>query len=105
VGHIHTIFQLPEQFHYPHPLAYVQWYTEFQTPTPGVQMYPVSLACGLGATTVIRLDSIRRSCHLIPVFGAKIDQTLDSESVLDKCSLFYVSDFLDLYTYQFFNDY
>ena len=67
-------------------------------------MYQVSKARGPGTAAVIRVDSIRRSCHLIPVFGKKMDRTLDSNTALDRCTHFYVSDFLDLYTYQFFND-
>ena len=82
----------------------MEWYTEFRSPAPGVEMYQVSKAHGPGTAAVIRVDSIHRSCHLIPVFGKKIDRTLDSNTVLDRCTHFYVSDFLDLYTYQFFND-
>ncbi|KAF8579899.1 hypothetical protein K439DRAFT_1648365 [Ramaria rubella] len=106
VARVRAIFRLPDHLHYPHPLAYIEWYSEFREPVPGVQMYRVSTGKRRGNidTAVIRLDSIRRSCHLIPVAGAKIDRTLAAEDALDRCTHFYVSDFLDLYTYQFFND-
>ncbi|KAF8583280.1 hypothetical protein K439DRAFT_1647284 [Ramaria rubella] len=90
---VRTIFHLPASFNYPHPLAYVEWYTEFREPIRGIRMYQMS-----------KLDSIRMSCHLIPVSGVKIDRTLSLENILDRCSQFYVSDCLILYTYQFFND-
>ncbi|KAF8577142.1 hypothetical protein K439DRAFT_1649158 [Ramaria rubella] len=101
---VHTIFTLPDHYEYPHPLAYIKWYTTFHKPVKGVQMYQVSPARGCGNTAVIQVDSIRCSCHLIPIFGAKVDQTLCTEDALDRCTQFYDSNFLDLYIYQFFNE-
>ncbi|KAF8587779.1 hypothetical protein K439DRAFT_1652178 [Ramaria rubella] len=106
VARVRAIFRLPAHFDYPHWLAYIEWYTEFHDPVPGGQMYQVAKGRwnGRADAAIIRLDSIRRSCHLIPVVGAKIDWTLSSEDALDRCSQFFVSDFVDLYTYQFFNE-
>ncbi|KAF8573303.1 hypothetical protein K439DRAFT_1625168 [Ramaria rubella] len=101
---VRMIFTLPDHYEYPHPLAYIEWYTTFREPVKGVQIYQVSPARGRGNTVVIRVDLIQRSCHLIPIFGAKVDRTLCTEDALDHCTQFYVSHFLDLYIYQFFND-
>ncbi|KAF8586250.1 hypothetical protein K439DRAFT_1646303 [Ramaria rubella] len=40
---VHTLFHLPSHFNYPHLLAYIERYTEFREPVPGVQMYQVSM--------------------------------------------------------------
>jgi hypothetical protein len=106
VARVRTIFRLPDEFNYAHPLAYVEWYSTFCRPAPGVDMYPVSMVTAKSRASVVRVDSIRRSCHLIPYFGMKANPTLSAGDLdaLDRCTRFYVSDFLDLYTYQFFND-
>lgn len=66
-------------------------------------MYRVAKLAKVQAA-VIRVDSIRRSCHLIPDIVGKVDRTLNSDNILDRWNKFYVNDLLDLYTYQFFND-
>ncbi|KAF8580306.1 hypothetical protein K439DRAFT_1619902 [Ramaria rubella] len=78
-----TIFNLPDHYDYPHPLAYIEWYTPFRKPVNTVEMYQVMPARGHGNTAVIHLDSIRWSGHLIPVFGTKVDQTLSIQNALD----------------------
>ncbi|KAF8460858.1 hypothetical protein JB92DRAFT_3310487, partial [Gautieria morchelliformis] len=104
VGRVRTIFRLPSHIEYPHPLVYVEWYTEFRQPSTGVDMYTVSPTQGKGHAAVVSVQSIRRSCHLIPRFGEKIDRTMTTENSLERSKQFYVSEFTDLYTYQFFND-
>ncbi|KAF8506129.1 hypothetical protein JB92DRAFT_2737015 [Gautieria morchelliformis] len=104
VGRVRMIFRLPSHIEYPHPLVYVEWYTEFRQPSTGVDMYTVSPTQGKGHAAVVSVQSIRRSCHLIPRFGEKIDRTMTTENSLERSKQFYVSEFTDLYTYQFFND-
>ena len=107
VGRVRTLFQLPEECYYPHPLAYIEWYTEFRDrPVPGLEMYKISRSMRQNKpqVAVVRVDSIRRSCHLVPCWGANINRTSCSEDALDCYNSFYVNDFLDMYTYQFFND-
>jgi len=104
VARVRAIFRLPQQFNYEHPLAYIEWYSEFEEPHPDTRMYTVHKVKGPGRAAIIHVASIRRSCHLIPMFGEKVNRAWTSEDVLDIASDFYVSDFLDMYTYQFFND-
>ncbi|KAF8481471.1 hypothetical protein JB92DRAFT_3037906, partial [Gautieria morchelliformis] len=80
---------------FPHPIAYL---------TSGVDMYTVSTVSGHQSVAIVPVQSIRRSCHLIPRFGKHIDRTLSTEDSLNRCRKFYISDFSDLYAYQFFND-
>ncbi|KAF8527336.1 hypothetical protein JB92DRAFT_2867027 [Gautieria morchelliformis] len=88
---------------FPHPLAYEEWFSHFTQPTSRVDMYTVSMVSG-HSVVIVPVQSIRRSCHLIPHFGKRINRTLTTEDSLDWCRKIYVSDFVDLYTYQFFND-
>ncbi|KAF8526120.1 hypothetical protein JB92DRAFT_3108489 [Gautieria morchelliformis] len=104
VGRVRTIFRLPSHIEYPHPLVYVEWYSEFRQPCTGIDMYTVSPTQGKGHAAVVSVQSIRRSCHLIPRFGEKIDRTMTTENSLERSKQFYVSEFTDLYSYQFFND-
>ncbi|KAF8505172.1 hypothetical protein JB92DRAFT_3084154 [Gautieria morchelliformis] len=104
VGRVHAIFQLPADLEHPCPLAYVEWYSPFTQPVPGPEMYMVSAPSGKSSAAIVPVHSIRRSSHLIPHFGKTIDPSLSVDNSLDRCRRFYVSDFLDLYTYQFFND-
>ncbi|KAF8511158.1 hypothetical protein JB92DRAFT_3083509 [Gautieria morchelliformis] len=104
VGHVRAIFRLPADLEHPCPLAYVEWYSPFTQPVPGPEMYMVSAPSGKSSAAIVPVHSIRRSCHLIPHFGKTIDLSLRASNSLDHCWRFYVSDFLDLYTYQFFND-
>ncbi|KAF8503964.1 hypothetical protein JB92DRAFT_3206955, partial [Gautieria morchelliformis] len=66
VGRVRTIFRLPSHIEYPHPLLYVEWYSEFRQPCTGVDMYTVSPTQGKGHAAVVSVQSIRRTCHLIP---------------------------------------
>ncbi|KAF8531956.1 hypothetical protein JB92DRAFT_3080788 [Gautieria morchelliformis] len=104
IGRVWTIFRLPSHIEYPHPLVYVEWYTKFRQPSTGVDMYTVSPTQGKGHAAVVSVQSICRSCHLIPRFGEKIDRTMTTENSLERSKQFYVSEFTDLYTYQFFHD-
>ncbi|KAF8513692.1 hypothetical protein JB92DRAFT_3083158 [Gautieria morchelliformis] len=104
VSRVHAIFRLPADLEHPCPLAYVEWYSPFTQPVPGPEMYMVSVPSGKSSAAIVPMHSIRRSCHLIPHFGKTIDPSLSADNSLDRCRRFYVSDFLDLYTYQFFND-
>ncbi|KAF8582361.1 hypothetical protein K439DRAFT_1618334 [Ramaria rubella] len=78
-----AIFNLLDHYDYPHPLAYIEWYTPFHEPVNTVERYQVTPARGRGNTTVIHVDSIRWSCYLILVFGTKVDQALSSQDALD----------------------
>jgi hypothetical protein len=43
VGQVRVIFQLPGEFGiFQHPLAYVEWFTAFQTPVADLDMYKLS---------------------------------------------------------------
>ncbi|KAI0824575.1 hypothetical protein BC628DRAFT_1279406, partial [Trametes gibbosa] len=53
------------------PLAYVEWFTAFQTLDSTTGMYIVSPSTRqrLRNTSIIPLGDIIRTCHLIPCWG------------------------------------
>ncbi|KAI1781956.1 hypothetical protein LXA43DRAFT_842921, partial [Ganoderma leucocontextum] len=53
-------------------LAYVEWFTKFTTPDANHGMYKISRALNRDKerrASIIPVDSLERSCHLIPDFG------------------------------------
>lgn len=70
-------------------------------------MYKVkrSLAPSEDDYAVVPLPSIRRSCHLFPIFpNEKISKSAaadwTSANVLDMCESFYINNFADMHTFQ-----
>ena len=98
------IFVLPDHYPYRSPLAYVEYFTPFTKQWQTVDMYCVkrSMVGGERESAVISIESIRCSCHLIPVFGNRVDRSWSSENVLERCDSFYVNSYLDTDTFQMF---
>lgn len=114
MGRVKVIFKLPEVVHgsvtprWPKtPLAYVEWYTTLQPRAdPTHMMYSVSVppprADGSIAGEIVPLANIRQSCQLFPQFGKErvLQKDWESDTVLDSCSKFFVSNWSSMYTYQ-----
>jgi hypothetical protein len=49
--------------------------------------------------TIIPVDTILCSVHLIPRFGPVIPPEWSSFTVLEQCSTFFINPFTDLYNY------
>ncbi|KAJ7290123.1 hypothetical protein C8J57DRAFT_1164296 [Mycena rebaudengoi] len=97
VARIRVIFKLPEEYDvYRHPLAYIDWYKPLQAPVPDIGMHQLSLSSRNHRqnSTIIPINQIVRSCHLIPVFGRHIDRTWSADTVLDNCKYFYLNPYL-----------
>ena len=95
---VHAIFKLPEELgELSTPLAYVQWYRKFTSKDRAVDMYKVSSSTRAGGyrnTSIIPITHIARSCHLIPVFGEKMDRSLTSENALKNPLEVYLNPYL-----------
>ncbi|KAF7299327.1 hypothetical protein MIND_00881900 [Mycena indigotica] len=79
------------------PLAYVEWYTPFTRFSTDLGMFEISPSTRHHRrhSQVVKLSHVIRSCHLIPVFGAKqVRATWVSEYVLDQASNFYLNPYL-----------
>ncbi|KAI5827823.1 hypothetical protein K523DRAFT_278136 [Schizophyllum commune Tattone D] len=107
---VRLIFDLPPEVgKYPHPLAFVDWYTPLNTRNEDLGMFKIKRATRHGApvSSVIPVTRIIRSCHLSPVFGRHVDPTWTVSNVLDEALHFYVNPYLrhhDFYLLRFLYD-
>lgn len=65
-------------------------------------MYKVSRCLnvrGERLAEVIEVRNIRRSCHLLPIFGSAVPREWSSSSVLDVCKDYLVNPFSDQHMY------
>ena len=112
VAQVRVIFQIPSAaipMVFPSPettvpthLAYVEWFSPMSTtPDPRHMMHRVSRLTRRGSrcASVIPVDSILGSVHLIPRFGRVVPPEWNSFTVLEKCDTFYVNVFNDVDTY------
>ncbi|KAJ7048192.1 Zn-finger domain-containing protein [Mycena amicta] len=75
---VHLIFELPPHLGtYPHPLAYIEWFTALNGPDPVTGFYTTHCSTRhLHANAaVVSVEQIVRSCHLTAKCGVEIDST------------------------------
>ncbi|KAJ7131790.1 hypothetical protein C8R43DRAFT_895475 [Mycena crocata] len=102
---IRVIFNLPPQFGtYPHPLAYIEWFTPLNRPDSVTGMYTTHRSTRLHRrnAAVVSVEHIVRSCHLMAKCGSVIDRTWTSFNVLDTADTFHVNPYVlvDTFTRQ-----
>ena len=94
VGQVKVIFRIPDEFgSFPHPMAYVEWFTPLTSLAPDPLMYQISRSTRnrQRRASIIPITQIERLVHLIPKFGKKFDLSWSSENVLNKAQVFYVN--------------
>ncbi|KAJ7193475.1 hypothetical protein GGX14DRAFT_537556 [Mycena pura] len=97
VARVRVIFKIPSDFGgYPDPVAYVDWFKPLQPPVEALRMHQVSLSSHghRQRSSIIPINEIVRSCHLIPVFGKKANPGWTSDTVLDVCPKFFLNPYL-----------
>ncbi|RPD57369.1 hypothetical protein L227DRAFT_507016 [Lentinus tigrinus ALCF2SS1-6] len=98
VARVRAIFRLPDAYgrQFKHPVAYVEWFTPFRELDPNTGMFKISKStCNhRRRASIIPLTQIVQSCHLIPVWGKRVDRTWNTHNVLDKCTRFFVNPYL-----------
>ena len=102
MGQVRVIFELPLEYgRFDIPLAYIEWYTPLQLYIPSLGMYQVtrSFRNRYRRASIIPVDQIVRSCHLIPKFGKKIGRTWNAENVLDSADTYYLNPDLRLHDF------
>ena len=89
--------------HPPQHLAYVEWFTPFQTsPEPRTGLYKVlctALQDGAHIASIVPVTNIIQNIHLSPLPGSNIPLEWTSDSVLEQCHNFLVNSFADHHTY------
>ena len=91
----------------PSHLAYVEWFTPIPAAAePNHLMYKVSRSIqgGQRSASIIPVDSMVRSIHLLPRFGPIIPREWNAFTVLDKCQTFYINPFVDIQSYMMYAD-
>ena len=111
VAQVRVVFEIPtkivsEVFRSVDPppkhLAYIEWFTPIPaTPDPKHGMYRVSrkIENGKRSASVIQVESIIRSIHLILHFGPVKPREWHSFTVLELCNTFYINPFSDVQNY------
>ncbi|KAI0640990.1 hypothetical protein C8Q79DRAFT_1099175 [Trametes meyenii] len=102
VARVRAIFDLPKVYKaqvlgVTDPLAYVEWFTPFNTVDSATGMYIVAPSTRQRErhVSVLPLTHIIRSCHLIPVWGKSIRNHTISGDILDNLQTkFYVNPYL-----------
>ena len=88
----------------PRYMAYVEWYTPFdpESKDPNHGMYKISKTRQKGTrikqpgSSIIPLENITRSAHLLPIYEEADSQNWTSDNVLDMCNHFHVNRFPDI---------
>ncbi|KAJ6561026.1 hypothetical protein B0H10DRAFT_2240103 [Mycena sp. CBHHK59/15] len=83
-------------------LAYVEWFSPFnRSPEPNHLMYTISRTekDGERMASIIPVQNIRRSIHLLPKFGTVAPSDWKSSNVLEKCSTFFANPWTDRHMY------
>ncbi|RDB24482.1 hypothetical protein Hypma_008517 [Hypsizygus marmoreus] len=103
IAHVRVLFALPSVYRVqtPHPLAYVEWFTPFNTVDPITGLYTVKPSTRNRHVygEIISIDRIVRNCHLLPKFGRRKDTSWTTENVVNRCKVFYVSPYSDAHMF------
>ncbi|KAJ7782081.1 hypothetical protein B0H14DRAFT_3585698 [Mycena olivaceomarginata] len=102
---VRVVFSLPPRLAatvLPAGLDPAQWFSSFKSqPEPYHLMYKVSRTIKNGDrwASIIPVDNIRRSIHLLPKFGPVAPPEWKSHNVLDKCDVFFANPWSDRHIY------
>ncbi|KAH9829603.1 uncharacterized protein C8Q71DRAFT_718104 [Rhodofomes roseus] len=112
VGQVRTVFSLSKKAHQnvfqdhpdaPSHFVYLEWFSRFKPrPEPNHLFYRIQRSRtqdGERFAAIVPLESLHRSAHLIPKFGAAQPPEWTSNNVLELCETFYVNSFTDRHTY------
>src|SRR5215472_16277493 len=103
VVQVHVIFKFPDTAiahlfpphrRPPEHLAYVEWFSPFpRTLAPNHHLYKLthSIRNGECLASILPVQSLRRSIHLIPEFGHSVPQDWTSDTVLEESPKFFMN--------------
>ena len=107
IAQVCVIFKLPGYLSfYPHPLAYVEWFTSLcRCDLISHQFIVTHLACNHQCNAlVISIDCFTCTCHLQAQCGRNISSDWASHNVLEVASAFHVNLYIDLDTFMALTD-
>jgi len=104
VAEIHVIFTLPPHLGaFPHPLAYVHWFTPIRVWDNEVGMYRMgrSTRNHKPHAAVVSVNHILHTCHLMPRFGSgPVPRSWFKGRVLDLASDFYLNRYINFFLFK-----
>jgi len=92
VAQLRVIFELPPQFgSYPHPLAYLEWFTSLGNPDPLTGMHTVTRSTRQSRrnAAIVPVTQIACRCHLIGKLGKEISSAWTMDNVLEQQGTYY----------------
>ena len=102
ITQVHVIFKLPEHLGlYPHPLAYVEWFTSPHRRDLISHQFTVTCSTHNHRrnVAVISVDRFMHPCHLQGQCGKNVCLDWSLDNVLEMASAFYVNSYIDLDTF------
>jgi len=102
ITQVHVIFKLPEHLGlYPHPLAYVEWFTSPRCCNPLSGQFIVTRLTHnhWRNVSVISADRFAHPCHLQAQCRRNISLDWTSGNVLEMATMFHVNSYIDLDTF------
>ena len=107
VAEIRVIFTLPPHLGiFPHPLAYVHWFTPIHVWDDAVGMYRMgrSTRNHNPHAAIIGVDQLLQGCHLLPRFGSgPVPHSLFDGRVLDLASDFFLNRYINFFLFDDLN--
>ncbi|KAJ3007938.1 hypothetical protein NUW54_g3348 [Trametes sanguinea] len=113
VGQVRLVFTIPQKAMdslfvrlapatRPRHLAYVEWFmpsSPVAHPDHGLYKLTRLVRNGQRLSSIIPVEQIERTCHLLPDFGPVAPRAWTASTVLEECSTFWLNTFVDRYTY------
>ena len=102
IAQVQAIFKLPDHLrHYPHPLAYVKWFTSLcrHEPISGQFLVTCSTRNHWHNVSVISIDRFAHPCHLQAQCGKHISLDWSLNNILETASAFHVNSYINLDTF------
>jgi hypothetical protein len=102
VAQVRFIFDLPPHFgSFPHPLAYIEWFTPLVRPdaTTGVYSITSSTRNSRRNSAIISVDKIVRSCHLMGRYPREVPSSWTADNVLDQSIQFVFNPYISVDTF------
>ncbi|KAJ7659560.1 hypothetical protein DFH06DRAFT_1089760 [Mycena polygramma] len=99
VAQVRAIFMLPPQYGtYSHPLAYVEWFTNFNRPNNTSGLYTIhrSSRAQRRNAAIVSVEHIVRTCHLMGKAGTKIDRKWTTDNVIDLAPYLHFNPYIDV---------
>ena len=98
VARVRAIFRLPTGLAHlsAHPLIYVEWYTPLQSYADHLGMFTISPSTHnhTRRASIIPITDVVHICHLIPIWGRRMDPVLTQANALERCTRFYVNPYI-----------